>query len=133
MSASPTSKLPKRYPPWYNLSLTQLPLPGLVSIFHRLSGILLFVLLVWLLYLLDRSLASPEGFAELKVITGHWFARLVLLGVLWAYLHHFCAGIRYLLLDMHKGIDLPQARMTSSLVFGVSLVLTLVLGWVILW
>lgn len=124
---------PKRYRPWYNLSLANLPLPGLVSIFHRISGLGLFLLLFWLLYLLDRSLASPEGYAAVKGTTSHWFAKLVLLGLLWAFLHHFCAGVRYLLLDMHKGIDLPAARASSRAVFVVSLVLTVILAWVMLW
>ena len=124
---------PKRYRPWYNLSLSNLPLPGLVSIFHRISGLGLFLLLFWLLYLLDRSLASPEGYAAVKGIAAHWFAKLVLLGLLWSFLHHFCAGIRYLFLDMHKGIDLPSARASSRAVFIVSLVLTVLLAWVLLW
>ena len=124
---------PKRYRPWYNLSLLNLPLPGLVSIFHRISGMALFLMLFWLLYLLERSLASPEGFNEFKGIASHWFAKLVLLGLLWAYMHHFCAGLRYLFLDMHKGIDLPTARATSVAVFVVSLALTVILGWVVLW
>lgn len=123
----------KHYQPWYNLDLRNLPLPGVVSIFHRVSGILLFALLFWLLWLLDQSLASPESFAQAKALTSHWFARLVLLALLWAYLHHFCAGIRYLLLDVHKGIELPTARATSVWVFVVSLALTLLIAWRVLW
>jgi succinate dehydrogenase / fumarate reductase, cytochrome b subunit len=124
---------PRRYAPWYNLSPAALPLPGLVSIFHRISGAGLFLLLALLLYVLDRSLASPEGYASAKALLGNGFVKLVMLGLLWAYLHHFCAGIRYLLLDMHKGIDLPTARASSVAVFAVSIALTLVLGAVFLW
>jgi succinate dehydrogenase / fumarate reductase, cytochrome b subunit len=124
---------PRRYVPWYNLALTNLPLPGLVSIFHRISGILLFFGLVPLLYLLDRSLASPDGYAQARAIVGHWFIQLVLLGLIWAFAHHFFAGIRYLFLDMHKGIDLPTARATSKAVFALSVITTIVLGWVFLW
>lgn len=123
----------KYYQPWYNLDLRNLPLPGLVSIFHRVSGILLFALLFWLLWLLDLSLASPESFAQVKALIGHWFARLVLLALLWAFLHHFCAGIRYLLLDVHQGIELPAARASSVWVFVVSLALTLLIAWRVLW
>lgn len=123
----------KYYQPWYNLDLRNLPLPGVVSIFHRISGILLFGMLFWLLWLLDQSLASPESFAQAKALTGHWFAKLVLLALLWAYLHHFCAGIRYLLLDVHKGIELATARVTSGWVFAVSLVLTVLIAWRVLW
>ncbi len=54
--------------------------------------------------------------------------KLILLGLLWAYMHHFCAGIRFLLLDLHKGIDLPTARKTSVAVLAVSLTLTVIIG-----
>ena len=64
----------------------------------------------------------------LNIHPGHWFVKLILLGLLWAFLHHFCAGIRYLTLDMHMGEEVQQARGTSYVVFAVSLVLTLVLG-----
>ena len=60
-------------------------------------------------------------------------AKLVLLGLLWSFLHHLCAGIRYLFLDIHKGIDLASARATSGVVLAVSLALTAVLGWRLLW
>jgi succinate dehydrogenase / fumarate reductase, cytochrome b subunit len=123
----------KHYKPWFNVDLRNLPLPGLVSIFHRVSGLFLFILLFWLLWLLDQSLSSPAGFAAVKSLLGHWFAKLVVLGLIWAYLHHFCAGIRFLLLDVHKGIELQTARATSIWVFGVSLVLTVVFAWRVLW
>ncbi len=123
----------KYYKPWFNIDLRNLPLPGIVSIFHRVSGLLLFGLLFWLLWLLDQSLASPEGFASVKALLGHWFAKLVLLGLVWAYLHHFCAGIRFLLLDLHKGVDLATARATSGWVFGVSLALTVLIAARVLW
>ena len=118
----------KARPVWFNLSPLNLPLPGLVSIFHRLSGLLLFVGLVWLLYLLEMSLSSEAGFSHFKEYVAHPLAKLALLGYLWAYLHHFCAGIRYLFLDIHKGIDLAAARKTSYAVFAVSLGLTAILG-----
>lgn len=123
----------KKRPLWYNVSLFNLPLPGVVSILHRVSGALLFVLTAWLLYLLDMSLDAPERFEEVKRVVAHLLAKLVLLVVLWAFLHHLCAGIRYLFLDIHKGVDLPTARTTSGLVIGVSLVLTGVLGGLLLW
>ena len=123
----------KKRPLWYNLSPLNLPLPGLVSILHRVSGALLFVLTGWLLYLLDASLAAPERFEEMQRVVAHPFARLVLLAVLWAFLHHLCAGIRYLFLDIDKGVDLPTARTTSGVVLAASLALTAVLGGLLLW
>jgi succinate dehydrogenase / fumarate reductase cytochrome b subunit len=129
----PDASLKKKRPLWYNLNLAHLPLPGLVSILHRISGAALFLLLLWLLYLLDESLASPERFEAVRQTVSQPLAKLVLLGLLWSFLHHLCAGIRYLFLDIHKGIDLAAARATSGAVLVVSLVLTALLGWRLLW
>lgn len=120
-------------PLWYNLSLLNLPLPGVVSILHRISGALLFLFTAALLYLLDASLASAESFESARRFVAHPLAKLVLLGLLWAFLHHLCAGVRYLLFDVQVGMDLPTARATSGVVLGVSLALTLVFGWLLLW
>ncbi len=124
----PDSSTKKVRPIWFNLSPLNLPLPGIVSILHRISGLLLFAGLVWLLYLLEMSLSSETGFNHFKAYIAHPLVKLALLGYLWAYLHHFCAGIRYLFLDIHKGIDLVTARKTSYAVFAVSLGVTAILG-----
>ena len=118
----------KARPVWYNLNLLNLPVPGLVSIFHRISGMLLFVGLIWLLFLLDMSLSSAADFDRFKSYVSLPIVKLALLVILWSYLHHFCAGIRYLFLDIHKGLDLATARATSYAVFAVSLVLTVLIG-----
>jgi succinate dehydrogenase / fumarate reductase cytochrome b subunit len=118
----------KKRPLWYNLSPLNLPLPGLVSILHRVSGAMLFLALVWFLFLLDMSLGSEAGFARLRGYVGHPLVKLSLLALLWAYLHHFCAGIRYLFLDVDKGVGLPAARASSYAVFAISLALTALLG-----
>lgn len=118
----------KKRPLWYNLSPLNLPIPGLLSILHRVSGFLLFLGLIWFLFLLDMSLASEAGFAHFRAYVAHPVVKLSLLGFLWAYLHHFCAGIRYLFLDIDKGVDLAAARGTSYAVFAVSLALTAYLG-----
>jgi succinate dehydrogenase / fumarate reductase, cytochrome b subunit len=112
----------------------RLPVPGWVSILHRISGALLFFpFAAWLLYMLDTSLASERGF---EVIKSHYLALpLVKLGMLvfiWAYCHHFCAGIRYLFLDLDKGVDLRTARLTSWIVIAAGLLLTAWLGLKIL-
>ena len=107
----------------------RLPLPGWVSILHRISGALLFVALVWLLWMLDRSLSSEASFERVKHYVGLWPVKLSLLALIWAYGHHFCAGIRYLFLDLDKGVDLASARLSSQAVLGASLALTAFLGW----
>lgn len=106
----------------------RLPLPGWVSILHRVSGALLFLAVLWLLYLLDRSLASEAGFDAVRHYVGLVPVKLGLLVILWAFCHHFCAGIRYLFLDLDKGVDLATARLSSWMVLAASLLLTAGLG-----
>jgi succinate dehydrogenase / fumarate reductase cytochrome b subunit len=125
--------LKKKRPKNLDLMTIRLPLPGILSILHRVSGAVLFLLLPVLLWLFESSLTSPETFAVVKSIAAHPLVKLILLGLIWLYLHHFCAGIRYLLLDLHKGIDLESARLSSKIVFAVSIVLTLLIGVKVLW
>ncbi len=118
----------KQRPLWYNLSPLNLPVPGLVSIFHRVSGALLFLGLIWFLFLLDMSLASEAGFARFRVYVGNPLVKISMLVLLWAYLHHLCAGIRHLLLDIEIGVELKAARRSAFAVFAVSLALTALIG-----
>ena len=119
----------KKRPVYLDLPRIRLPLPGIISILHRVSGALLFLAgIPLLLYGVAGSLASPEAYAEMKTGFAHPVAKLVLVGIIWAYLHHFCAGIRYLLLDIHRGIELAPARRSSAVVLVLSLALTLILG-----
>lgn len=130
----PEAAVKKKKPPlWLNVSLFNLPVPGFVSILHRISGAALFLVLPWLLFLLDNSLMSPERYDRVQQHLNHPLAQLVVLGLVWAYAHHFCAGIRHLLLDLHLGIDLQSARASARAVLGASLALTLLFAWVLLW
>ncbi len=117
-----------RRPVYLNLLKIRLPLPAIVSIMHRASGALLFLLLPLLLYVLQQSLNSAQGFASVL----SWFqsplSKLALLVVIWAYLHHFCMGLRYLALDLDIGVKLAQARFSAKLVLVVSIALTLLIG-----
>jgi succinate dehydrogenase / fumarate reductase cytochrome b subunit len=107
----------------------RLPLPGWVSILHRISGLLLCFAVVWLLFMLDRSLASEAGFESVRRYAGLPLVKISLLVLIWAYCHHFCAGIRFLFLDLDKGVDLATARLTSVIVLLASLALTAWLGY----
>ena len=119
----------KSRPVYLNLVRIRLPLPGLVSILHRVSGALLFLFAIpLLLFAVQTSLESADGFASLEAKFAHPLCKLVLVGLLWAYLHHFFAGIRYLLLDLHIGDDLRPARQSSVVVLVVSLALTLIIA-----
>lgn len=107
-----------------DLSRYRLPLAGKLSILHRVSGAIMFLLLPFILFLLDQSLMSEISFARFQSVTSHWLVKLIILGVSWAYLHHFCAGIRHLLMDVHVGVDKDSGRKSAAIVFAISLPLT---------
>lgn len=118
----------KKRPKHLALHLIKLPLPGFVSILHRISGLLLFLSLPLLLLMLQYSLNSIESYTRLQAVFAQLPVKLLLLGLLWAFLHHFCAGLRYLAIDVHWLKSLAQARSSSRAVMVVSLVLTVFLG-----
>ncbi|MBU0751095.1 MAG: succinate dehydrogenase, cytochrome b556 subunit [Gammaproteobacteria bacterium] len=121
-------ELARKRPKFLNLFAIRLPLAGYASIFHRVSGIGLFLMLPLLIWLLDRSLSTPEAYAQFQAVFDCWLVKLVLLGLLWSFLHHFCMGIRILLLDVHVGIDKLSAHNSAIAVMAVSLLLTAILG-----
>jgi succinate dehydrogenase / fumarate reductase cytochrome b subunit len=118
----------KPRPKHLNLLQIRLPLPGIVSIMHRAFGAVLFLMIPLGLYAMQFSLESAQSFDALKSVLVHPLAKLVILGLVWAYLHHFCAGIRYLALDLDYGTDLAPARTSAKAVVVVSLGLTLLIG-----
>ena len=122
----------KTRPKYLDLTRINLPVPGLVSILHRISGFGLFLFLPLLLWLLQSSLASPDSYVRYRAAIAHPLLKLILIGLLWAFLHHLFARLRFLMLDMHYGTSLAAARNSSRAVLGVSIVLTIVLG-VFLW
>ena len=121
-------------PVYRNIHVTQLtsyrlPPAGWVSILHRISGALLvFPFAAWLLYMLDLSLASEGDFVRLKAYLQLPLVKLGIPVFIWSYCHHLCAGIRYLFLDLDKGVDLQTARLTSWIVIVAGLALTAFFG-----
>lgn len=122
----------KKRPKNLDLTTIRLPLPGKVSILHRVSGAGLFLCFPVLLWLFGASLESPESFATFKSVSGLLPVKVILAGLLWAFVHHACAGIRFLLLDVHVGIEKEAARKSAGIVFAVSIPLTLVLWGILL-
>jgi len=125
-----TTPAAKSRPEFRNIHVSQilhyrLPPPGMVSIMHRVSGALLFLLLPLLLWLFDLSLTSEISYGRLQSIASSFIVRVVLVGLAWAFLHHLVAGIRYLLLDLDIGLDKPVARTSALAVYWISLPLTL--------
>jgi succinate dehydrogenase / fumarate reductase, cytochrome b subunit len=108
------------------LTAYRLPLAGRVSILHRVSGALLFVFLPFLLYLFDQSLTSELSFEVFKLFLSNILIKLITLVLAWAFLFHFCAGIRHLLMDTnHDAVSKESGKRTSIVVFAVSSVLTI--------
>ncbi len=113
----------------------RLPLPGVVSILHRLSGGILFVFLPLVVWLFDKSVSSEVSYLEftsaftagIGFVPG-WLIKIVTLGLIWAYLHHFVAGLRHLWMDAMHAVDLKFARQSAIGTLAISLVLTLALG-----
>jgi succinate dehydrogenase / fumarate reductase cytochrome b subunit len=128
-----TTPAAKSRPEFRNIHVSQilqyrLPPPGMVSIMHRVSGALLFLLLPLLLWLFDLSLTSEISYGRLQSIASNFFVKLVLVALAWAFLHHLVAGVRYLLLDLDIGVDKPAARTSALAVFWISLPLALLVA-----
>jgi succinate dehydrogenase / fumarate reductase cytochrome b subunit len=123
----------KDRPVYKNIGLAQLvkyrlPWAGKVSILHRISGAVLFLLLPFILYLFDQSLASELSYQKFQEFTGNILVKIICLGLIWCFLHHFCAGIRYLLLDLEIGVEKSEANRSAIVVLFLGLALTAVVG-----
>ena len=127
------AKLHNKRPKHLNLFKIKQPLPAVVSILHRISGVLLFFPgIPLLLCSLQMLLQSQQSFEALQDYLRNPMIKLILLLPLWFFLHHLCAGVRHLLLDLHVGITLTQARAGSKLVLVAGIMLTVVAG-LMLW
>ena len=124
------SSAPQQRPKYYDLSLAHLPPPGLVSILHRVSGLLLFFpVLPLALYAMQTTLGSEAGFARWQEFFARPVVKLIGLGVVWAYAHHFWAGWRYLFLDLHWGVARTPARTSAVIVLVLGAATTVLIGW----
>ncbi|MDQ2821417.1 MAG: succinate dehydrogenase, cytochrome b556 subunit [Pseudomonadota bacterium] len=127
-------EVPKKVRPEFrNIHVTELsnyrmPPSAIVSILHRISGAGMFLMLPFLLYLFQLSLRSEYSFMQFKGVLEHIPVKILVLGLSWAYLHHFCAGLRHLFMDNHFALDKDGSRMTAKGVLIVSLLLTVVVG-----
>ncbi len=103
-------------PIYLNLLKIRLPLTGIVSFAHRITGVILFLALPFAVYLLDLSIESEQSFAKAQQILNQPVMILVQVLLLWSIAHHFFAGIRFLLIDAEIGVDKTQARLGAWLV-----------------
>lgn len=110
----------------------RMPLAALVSILHRISGALMFLLLPFIIWVFDMSVSSEISFTKLtRAFEGDagWLLKLVALALIWAYLHHLIAGLRHLRMDMnHAAVSKESGRRSAAFTLIVSVGLTLILG-----
>ncbi|MBU9664527.1 succinate dehydrogenase, cytochrome b556 subunit [Burkholderia multivorans] len=107
----------------------RLPLAAKLSILHRVSGALLFLFLPFLLFLFDQSLTSELSFEVFKAFLSNIVVKLIVLVLSWAFFHHFCAGIRHLLMDVnHDAVSKEGGKRTAVVVFVVSIALTIAMA-----
>jgi succinate dehydrogenase / fumarate reductase, cytochrome b subunit len=122
-------KIGKQRPKYYDLNLLHLPPAGLVSIFHRITGVVMVLFMVPLtLAMLQMSLKSEAGFSVMIGLWQYPLVKIIVFGFAWAFIQHFFSGIRFLLIDMHYGVDKVSANRNSIVVFAVSLVATISLA-----
>jgi succinate dehydrogenase / fumarate reductase, cytochrome b subunit len=110
-------------PVYLNLFQIKLPIPGIASIGHRISGVVLILAIPFAAYLFAESLSGPSGFAQAVAVLNRGIIKLIIFLLVWGLLHHLFAGIRYLLLDIHVGIDKESARKSAwGVMIGAALV-----------
>ena len=127
MQKKPNQKRPKNL----NLFTIRLPINAVVSILHRASGVGLFLALPLILLALQYSVRSPKSYAILTNLLDTWFVKLVLVGLSWAFFHHFFAGIRHLLQDIHWMTSLNNARFSSRILLWLVGITTIIFTMVI--
>ncbi len=110
----------------------RLPAAGLMSILHRISGASLFLILPLLIYLFGESVKTPESFNRTIEMVKSPIIFLLLMGVCWAYIHHFFAGIRHLICDFHIGLEKSETNKWGIIVIMSALLMTgLMIYWII--
>lgn len=119
----------KPRPVYLNVFAIRQPLPAIVSILHRISGALLFLVgIPLLLWLVQRALASPEAYAAAIAPLSTPIGKVVVLVLAWCYLYHLLAGLRHLALDLHIGIQLTPARSSAAAVLLLSVLLAIIVA-----
>lgn len=118
----------KQRPKNLNLFTIHFPIPAIVSILHRISGVILFLFIPVLLWGLNLSLASQQDFDDLHQLLMQPWVKFIIWGSLAAFIYHFVAGIRHLLMDIHIGETLIAGRITAWATMIISLLLIVLTG-----
>lgn len=112
-----------------NLFKIKLPIGGIMSIIHRVTGVAMFLATPFLIYLLDRSLIGEQGYRQAIETVHSPLGILLLFGLMWGLMHHLLAGIRFLLIDIDLGVEKEPARQSAMAVIVAGPVLGLILTW----
>ncbi len=115
-----------------DLQTIRFPITAIASILHRVSGVITFVSIGILLWLLSISLSSSEGFTQASNIVDGFFVKFILWGILTALAYHIAGGIRHLLMDLGHFEELESGALSAKVAFGVTVVLSLLAG-VMVW
>jgi len=117
-------------PKYLNLLKIRLPITGIASINHRLSGLILFLAIPVSLYLFQLSLSSEAGFSETLTFLSSPWIKLALVLLTWSFVHHLLAGFRFLLIDQNIGVSLSVARKSAWFVVFAAVIITLIISGV---
>ncbi len=121
----------KKPPVFLDLRLIKMPPAAIASIGHRASGVFIALLIPLMLYLIDLSLSSQEGFNQATLLMESTAAKIVLMLVLWAFFHHLFAGIRFLFADIHIGVNREQGRLTALVVLAAAPAAAIIVGLIL--
>jgi len=120
-------------PVFLDLTHIRQPTTALISIAHRIAGIVLFLALPFAIYLLDLSLGSQQGYDRVQAILSHGSVKLALILILWALAHHVFAGMRILLIDVEIGVEREEARRTAWVIAIGSVVALVMMAGIVWW
>lgn len=120
-------------PVFLDLARIRLPITALISIVHRIAGVVLFLSMPFAIYLLDLSLRSPLGYIRVQVLLGHIYVKFLVILILWALVHHVFAGLRVLLIDIGVGVKRDEARHTAWAVAIGSVMSLVMIAGILLW
>ena len=120
-------------PVFLDLARIRLPITALISIAHRIAGIVLFLSIPFAIYLLDLSLSSQRGYNYVQGLLGHVSIKLLVIFIFWALAHHAFAGLRVLLIDFGVGVERDEARRTAWVIAIGSVVSLVMIAGVLLW
>jgi succinate dehydrogenase / fumarate reductase cytochrome b subunit len=122
----------KKRPKYLNLLKIKMPVAAVVSIGHRISGFLLVIAIPFIIYAFQQSISSADDYQSVLTALDHPLAKGILVLLIWSFLHHFFAGIRFLLIDIDVGVSRLMSRASAWLVHGLAVICTILVSGALL-